>query len=175
MNAILKRIRKLPDHDLYSLSDAIDAELERRAQLAEEDYDSARRRAVERQSSYKRRNGAFAQPVKAAAWERQLAGKPDFTYCVSVSEQHAGQQHVSRKRHVLANYIFPVSTTMSKKTMKVATPEPEVILLRIHQELDPPPDDDRGPRIPEEERETQVEAFWAGRSLAMRRSARVAA
>jgi hypothetical protein len=66
MNAILKRIRKLPDHELYSLSDAIDAELDRRAQLSEEDYDSARRRAVERQGSYRRRNGSFAPPVKAA-------------------------------------------------------------------------------------------------------------
>jgi hypothetical protein len=66
MNAILKRLRKLPDNELYVLSDAIDAELERRSQLAEEAYDSARRRALERQQSYRRRNGAFAPPVKAA-------------------------------------------------------------------------------------------------------------
>jgi hypothetical protein len=71
MNAILKRLRKLPDHELYTLSDAIDAELERRSQLADESFDSARRRAVEREQSYRRRNGAFAPPVKATG-----LGKP---------------------------------------------------------------------------------------------------
>jgi hypothetical protein len=64
---------------------------------------------------------------------------------------------------------------MNKKTTKVATPEPEIVLLRIHQELDLPPDDGRGPQTPEEEGDAQVEAFWAGRNHAMRLSARVAA
>jgi hypothetical protein len=66
MNAILKRLQQLSDPELFTLSDAIDAELDRRSDDVGEVPDSARRRAVERQQSYRRRLGSTAAPVKAA-------------------------------------------------------------------------------------------------------------
>ena len=66
MNTILKQIIELSDAELYSLSDAVDAELDRHNESVDEFPDSARRRAVERQQSYRRRVGSSAPPVKAA-------------------------------------------------------------------------------------------------------------
>jgi hypothetical protein len=65
MKAILRRLNLLSDSELFSLSEALDAELERRSVVGDEVPDSARRRAVERQESYRRRSGAMAPPVKA--------------------------------------------------------------------------------------------------------------
>ena len=66
MNSILKRLRKLGDNELCSISDAIDSELERRQELAEAIPESARRRAIQREQSYRARNGASALPVRVA-------------------------------------------------------------------------------------------------------------
>jgi hypothetical protein len=71
MSTLLKRLGALADHDLYSLSEAIDFELQRREELAVDVPESARRRAMERQESYRRRTGAFAPPVRAVG-----LGKP---------------------------------------------------------------------------------------------------
>jgi hypothetical protein len=65
MNSILKRLRKLADDELLSLSEAIDAELECRLERTEPVSESARRRAVERDHSYRRKNGAAAPPIRA--------------------------------------------------------------------------------------------------------------
>lgn len=65
MNTILKRLNQLADCDLFDLSEAIELELQRREELTTEVPESARRRAIERGQSYRRRTGAFAPPVRA--------------------------------------------------------------------------------------------------------------
>jgi hypothetical protein len=65
MNSILKRLRTLADEELLALSEAIDVELEHRLARVEEVPDSARRRAIEREQSYRRRTGAAAPPIVA--------------------------------------------------------------------------------------------------------------
>ena len=64
MNTILKQVEELADIELYTLSEAIDLELQRREEMACDTSDSARRRAVERSQSYRRRTGALATPVR---------------------------------------------------------------------------------------------------------------
>jgi hypothetical protein len=64
MNAILKRLHQLHDDELLSLSEAIDFEMERRLERADPIPESARRRAIDRQNSYRRCNGASAPPVR---------------------------------------------------------------------------------------------------------------
>ena len=66
MNTILKHLNQLSDPELFNLSEAIDAELERRGDLSADVPDSARRRAVERQQSYRRRIGSTAPPIKVS-------------------------------------------------------------------------------------------------------------
>jgi hypothetical protein len=65
MNGLLKRLGQLADQELYLLAEAIDQELQRREELADDVPDSARRRANNRQQSYRRRTGAFAPPIRA--------------------------------------------------------------------------------------------------------------
>ena len=75
MKSIVKRLQRLPDTDLFSLSEAIDLELDRRSDVTGEVLDSARRRAVERQQGYRRRIGSNGVPVKATGMGR--AGRSD--------------------------------------------------------------------------------------------------
>lgn len=63
MKSILKQIAKLDDDQLLVVSDAIDTELERRMEREDVVPDSARRRAVQRQQSYRSRYGSSAPPV----------------------------------------------------------------------------------------------------------------
>ncbi len=67
MKTILNLLAELADADLYALCEAIDIELQRREEPVSEVPDSARRRAIEREQSYRRRNGAarrrFALPA----------------------------------------------------------------------------------------------------------------
>jgi hypothetical protein len=65
MNAILKQLYHLGDDELLSLSEAIDSELDRRAERDEGIPDSARRRALSREQSYRRNTGASAPPIRA--------------------------------------------------------------------------------------------------------------
>ncbi len=65
MNLILKRLQELADADIYTLSEAIDAEIQRRDEILGEASDSARRRAIERGQSYRNRNGSAAAPILA--------------------------------------------------------------------------------------------------------------
>ena len=64
MNAILRQLQQLADTDLYTLSEVVDRELQRRDDVVGEFSDSARCRAVEREQSYRRRNGAAAPRVR---------------------------------------------------------------------------------------------------------------
>lgn len=64
MNAILNQLRELSDDELLSLSEAIDLELDRRMARQASMPDSARRRAVQRQKSYRHSLGSSALPVK---------------------------------------------------------------------------------------------------------------
>lgn len=66
MTAILNRLRQLSDEELLSLSEAIDLELEFRMERHDGVPDSARRRAVQRQKSYRHSLGSAALPVKIA-------------------------------------------------------------------------------------------------------------
>ncbi|MFW6125241.1 MAG: hypothetical protein ACOC46_03765 [Pirellulales bacterium] len=65
MKSLVKQLKKLNDDELLGVSDAIDAELERRMEREESVPDSARRRAVQRQQSYRSRTGSSAPPVAA--------------------------------------------------------------------------------------------------------------
>ena len=72
MNAIIKRLRQMADDELLAICEAIDAELERRMALAADEVpESARRRAIERQKSYRRRLGSSAPPVYAVGLGKQ--------------------------------------------------------------------------------------------------------
>jgi hypothetical protein len=65
MQSILKRLRKMADDELLSMSEAIDLELETRLARTEEIPESARSRANDRQVSYRHRTGAGAPPIVA--------------------------------------------------------------------------------------------------------------
>jgi predicted Zn-dependent peptidase len=65
MNNILKRLYQLEDDDLLSLSEAIDVELEHRLDRNDGIPDSARRRALAREHSYRRSVGSSAPPIRA--------------------------------------------------------------------------------------------------------------
>jgi hypothetical protein len=65
MKVIIKNLDNLNNEELLSLSEAIDLELERREQRVEEVPQSARRRAVLRDQSYRRSTGSSAPPVRA--------------------------------------------------------------------------------------------------------------
>jgi hypothetical protein len=64
MNAILNLMRRLNDDQLLGLSEAIDVELDRRIEREDPIPGSTRRRAVDRQYSYRRSNGAHAMPAR---------------------------------------------------------------------------------------------------------------
>jgi ribosomal protein S13 len=70
MNSILKQLRKLSEDELCSVSEAIDGELERRQDLAEAIPESARRRAVMREKSYRHSTGSSALPVRIAGMRK---------------------------------------------------------------------------------------------------------
>jgi hypothetical protein len=65
MNAIIKKLLHLNDDELLAITEAIDLELERRQDREEEIPESARRRAVSRDKSYRRTTGSTAPPVRA--------------------------------------------------------------------------------------------------------------
>jgi hypothetical protein len=71
MNHILNRLRRLSDDELSTLSEAIDLELDRRLEAIEDIPDSARRRAVQRQKSYRRSLGSTAPPVRVVGLKEQ--------------------------------------------------------------------------------------------------------
>lgn len=64
MKSILKRLPDLADDELMALSEAIDVELETRLNSQDEILDSARRRAVLRDQSYRHVTGSRAIPVR---------------------------------------------------------------------------------------------------------------
>jgi hypothetical protein len=64
MNAVVKRLHHMRDDELLSLSEAIDFELDRRLERSDPIPQSARRRANERQGSYRHCNGASAPPIR---------------------------------------------------------------------------------------------------------------
>ena len=64
MKPIIKNLNNLNNEELLSLSEEIDLELERREQKLEEVPQSARRRAVLRDQSYRRSTGSSAPPVR---------------------------------------------------------------------------------------------------------------
>ena len=72
MKSLLKRVPRLSDSELHALSEAIDNELDRRAERADPIPQSARRRFVERGQSYRHQNGASAPPIR-------IVGKPQST------------------------------------------------------------------------------------------------
>ena len=65
MKTILRQLQHLDDDELLAVSEAVDTELSYRLERADAIPDSARRRAVQRQHSYRSRNGASAPPVRA--------------------------------------------------------------------------------------------------------------
>ncbi|MGD0655144.1 MAG: hypothetical protein ABSA16_12425 [Thermoguttaceae bacterium] len=71
MKAILKNLNDLNNDELLSLSEAIDLELGRRQERTEEIPESARRRAVLRDQSYRRATGSTAPPVRVTGLKGQ--------------------------------------------------------------------------------------------------------
>ena len=79
MKAILRRLGELAEAELYALIEAIDRELQRRDEVVRDDCesDSARRRFVGREHSYRRRNGSAAPPIRIVGF-----GKPHKRHAV---------------------------------------------------------------------------------------------
>jgi hypothetical protein len=71
MKSIMKKLNNLNSEELQSLSEAIDLELERREERVPEVPDSARRRAIMRDQSYRRATGSSAPPVRATGLKEQ--------------------------------------------------------------------------------------------------------
>jgi hypothetical protein len=65
MKAILKRLCQLSDDELLNLSEAIDIEWENRVNHNDSIPDSARRRALSREQSYRHSTGSAAPPIRA--------------------------------------------------------------------------------------------------------------
>ena len=65
MQSIINRLRSLEDEELLILSEAIDIEIARREARLEEQPDSARTRARQREDSYRTKLGTKAPPVRA--------------------------------------------------------------------------------------------------------------
>ncbi len=80
MNAILNRLRKLSEDELLSVSEAIDTELERRLEKEDDVPDSARRRAIQRQKSYRHSLGSAALPVKVTGMKENDSRRRFFTF-----------------------------------------------------------------------------------------------
>ncbi len=64
MKAIIKKLNNLNNEELQALSEAIDLELDRREERLDDVPESARRRAVLRDQSYRRSTGSSAPPVR---------------------------------------------------------------------------------------------------------------
>jgi hypothetical protein len=75
VKSILNELQELADSDLYALCEAVDIELQRREGLTSELPDSARRRALQRGESYRRRTGAAAPPVRAVGLHKRNSGR----------------------------------------------------------------------------------------------------
>jgi hypothetical protein len=71
MNHILNQLQRLSDDELSNLSEAIDLELDRRLETFDEIPESARRRALQRQKSYRRSVGSSAPPIRAIGLKEQ--------------------------------------------------------------------------------------------------------
>jgi hypothetical protein len=71
MRAIEKKLNDLNDDELLAISEAIDLELSRREERNEEIPESARRRAVMRDQSYRRATGSSAPPVRVTGLKGQ--------------------------------------------------------------------------------------------------------
>lgn len=71
MHAIIKKLRQLRDEELLTLCEAVDLEIDRRQERVEEIPESARRRAVLREQSYRRSTGSLALPVRVTGLKEQ--------------------------------------------------------------------------------------------------------
>jgi hypothetical protein len=71
MKAIIKNLNNLNNDELQALTEAIDLELERRQERMEEIPESARRRAILRDQSYRRSTGSTAPPVRVTGLKEQ--------------------------------------------------------------------------------------------------------
>jgi hypothetical protein len=71
MKSIIKKLNDMNDDELLSLSEAIDEEMGRRQERLEEIPESARRRAIMRDQSYRRSTGSSAPPVFATGLKEQ--------------------------------------------------------------------------------------------------------
>ena len=70
MNTVLKMLRRLSYDELLSVSEAVDAELERCMERMEWIPDSARRRANSRRQSYRHDTGSSAPLVRFTGLRR---------------------------------------------------------------------------------------------------------
>ncbi len=72
MQSVLRRIRKMATEQLLVVSREIDAELGRRESETEIIPVSAKRRAQQRQKSYRQNNGANAPPVMTIGLQKRV-------------------------------------------------------------------------------------------------------
>jgi hypothetical protein len=76
VKTIANEIQELADSDLYALCEAVDMEMQRREGLTGDLPDAARRQALERGESYRRRTGAAAPPMRAVGLpSKQQSGR----------------------------------------------------------------------------------------------------
>ena len=80
MNSMFKKLRKLGDDELFSVSEAVDAEIARRQEGEEAVPETARQRANERGQSYRARNGAGAQPALVVGVRRTAERKKQASH-----------------------------------------------------------------------------------------------
>jgi hypothetical protein len=71
MKSIIKMLRQLNEEELLILCEAVDLELDRRLERVEEIPESARRRAVMRDKSYRRSIGSSAPPIRLTGLKEQ--------------------------------------------------------------------------------------------------------
>ena len=179
MNTILRQLQELADADLYALCEAVDMELQRREEVTDDEVpDSARRRAVEREQSYRRRNGSAAPPIRIVGFGKQSSDVPPDRAAERCRAGYDSNVPEFGRFPGVANLERP-PRIMREKTMKdhedpQSPDDPVILSLEAYRQANALPDDK--PPEPTDDKDPKAdEAFWAGRNLAMRRSARWAA
>ena len=76
MQTIMKKLRFLKDEELLALCEAVDLEIDRRQERGEEIPESARRRAILREQSYRRSTGSSAPPVRVTGLKEPRKRRP---------------------------------------------------------------------------------------------------
>ena len=158
MNTILKQIIELSDAELYSLSDAVDAELDRHNESVERvsGLGSPSRRGASAELSPTRR---FLGAAGEGRRFRQVAQSAPARPELRCANRCCPQLENSRE-----NEEWSLPPTTNRSFCRFGTS-----ITTTRRERAPEPD------VPRDGFDSNKDEYWAGRIFAMRRSARVAA